>query len=103
MVCRRRAREDFHARHQECRHELGLPHKASHGGEWRSPGSFTAEFAITAFANIIAKSPVLEDQEQMISDAFDASLAGYAWVFGRALEVSIIPAVKADRITLRPL
>ena len=32
----------------------------------------------------IYESPVLEDKEQMIGDALDAFLAGYARVFGSA-------------------
>jgi hypothetical protein len=43
----------------------------------------------------IYESPVLEDQEQMIRDALDAFLAGYAQVFGRARLVSVRAPVKA--------
>ena len=43
----------------------------------------------------IYESPVLEDQDQMIRDALDAFLAGYAQVFGSARLVSMLPPVKA--------
>ena len=43
-------------------------------------------------AEYIYESPVLEDKEQMISDALDAFLAGYDRVFGRgALGVARAP------------
>jgi hypothetical protein len=37
----------------------------------------------------IFEAPVLEDKEQMISDALDVFLAGYARTFGRA-RVSVV-------------
>jgi hypothetical protein len=43
----------------------------------------------------IYESPVLEDKEQMISDALDVFLAGYTRVFGRGGITSQRPPVKA--------
>ena len=51
---------------------------------WKWRGCFTAEFSITAFANTSTNLPVLEDKEQMISDALDVFLAGFERVFGAA-------------------
>ena len=42
----------------------------------------------------IYESPVLEDKEQMISDALDAFLAGFEKVFGTAVNLPRAP-VKA--------
>ena len=81
---------------RECRHELGFRRKASRPhprSNW--PGYFTAASSITAFANTSTNLPVLEDKEQMISDALDVFLAGFERVFGRARPVSMRPPVKA--------
>jgi hypothetical protein len=69
---------------RECRHEAGLPLQ-------RKPSAPELELAWVFHSGIfyygvrkyIYESPVLEDKEQMISDALDAFLAGYQQVFGR--------------------
>ena len=67
---------------RECRHEAGLPAQGKPTAselKWR--GCFTAEFFITGFANT-STNRLLEDKEQMISDALDVFLAGFERVFG---------------------
>jgi hypothetical protein len=68
---------------RECRHEAGLPAQ-------NKPTTSELEIAWVFHSGIfyygvrkyIYESPVLEDKEQMISDALDVFLAGFERVFG---------------------
>jgi hypothetical protein len=69
----------------ECRHEAGLPKQSQ-------PSASELEMAWVLQSGIfyygvrkyIFESPVLEDKEQMISDALDVFLAGFERVFAAA-------------------
>src|SRR6478609_11180558 len=79
----------------ECRHEAGLPAR-------RKPTASELEMAWVFHSGIfyygvrkyIYESPVLEDKEQMISDALDVFLAGYDRVFGRGRTGAVHAPVK---------
>lgn len=80
---------------RECRHEVGLP--AQNGptaAELEMAWVFHSGIFYYGVRKFIYESPVLESKEQMISDAVDAFLAGFARVFGEA-EAVRIPPVKA--------
>ena len=81
---------------RECRHELGLPAQSKPtASEIEMAWVFHSGIFYYGVRKYIYKSPVLEDQDQMIRDALDAFLAGYSQVFGRARLVSMRPPVKA--------
>ncbi len=81
---------------RECRHELGLPAQSRPTApEIELAWVFHSGIFYYGVRKYIYESPVLEDQEQMIHDALDAFLSGYARVFGRSRPVSMRPAVKA--------
>ena len=69
---------------RECRHEMGLPAQAKPTApELELAWVFHSGIFYHGVRKYIYESPVLEDKEQMISDALDAFLAGYDRVFGR--------------------
>ena len=81
---------------RECRHDLGLPAQSKPmAPEIELAWVFHSGIFYYGVRKYIYESPVLEDQEQMISDALDAFLAGYSRVFGRTPAVTIRPPVKA--------
>jgi AcrR family transcriptional regulator len=70
---------------RECRHEMGLPAQAKPtAAELELAWVFHSGIFYHGVRKYIYESAVLEDKEQMISDALDAFLAGYDRVFGRA-------------------
>jgi AcrR family transcriptional regulator len=69
---------------RECRHEVGLPVQSKpSAAEIELAWVFHSGIFYYGVRKYIFAAPVLEDKEQMISDALDAFLAGYARVFGR--------------------
>jgi AcrR family transcriptional regulator len=81
---------------RECRHDLGLPAQSRPTApEIELAWVFHSGIFYYGVRKYIYESPVLEDQEQMIRDALDAFLAGYAQVFGGARVVSMRSPVKA--------
>jgi AcrR family transcriptional regulator len=84
---------------KECRHEAGLPAQSR-------PTAFELEMVWVFHSGIfyygvrkyIYESPVLEDKQQMISDAVDAYLAGFERVFGAAVGARSSVAKVADRV-----
>jgi len=79
----------------ECRHEVGLPsHNKPTAAELEIAWVFHSGIFYYGVRKYIYESPVLEDKEQMISDALDAFLAGYEKVFGSAANLPRAP-VKA--------
>ena len=80
---------------RECRHEAGLPsHNKPTAAELEMAWVFHSGIFYYGVRKYIYESPVLEDKEQMISDALDAFLAGYEKVFGSAVNLPRAP-VKA--------
>ncbi len=79
---------------RECRHEVGLPaqNKPS-AAELEMAWIFHSGIFYHGVRKFIYEAPVLESKEQMIADAVDAFLAGFAKVFGQAEPVRA-PAVK---------
>src|SRR5437879_1442371 len=68
---------------RECRHVAGLPvHSRPSAAELELACVFHGVIFYYGVRKFIYDSPALEDKEQMISDALDAFLAGYAGVFG---------------------
>ena len=68
----------------ECRHEAGLPpHNKPTAAELEMAWVFHSGIFYYGVRKYIYESPVLEDKEQMISDALDAFLAGFERVFGQ--------------------
>ncbi len=73
---------------RECRHEAGLPAQ-------NKPGATELELAWVFHGGIfyygvrkyIYESPVLEDKEQMISDALDVFLAGFERIYKAAFDL----------------
>jgi hypothetical protein len=69
---------------RECRHEMGLSAQSRPTApELELAWVFHSGIFYHGVRKYIYESPVLEDKEQMISDALDAFLAGYDRVFGR--------------------
>jgi AcrR family transcriptional regulator len=81
---------------RECRHEMGLPvQNKPTAPELELAWVFHSGIFYHGVRKYIYESPVLEDKEQMISDALDAFLAGYQRVFGRTNVRTMRPPVKA--------
>src|ERR1700751_2527371 len=69
---------------RECRNEMGLPSQGKPtAAELELAWVFHSGIFYYGVRKYIYEAPVLEDKEQMISDALDAFLAGYDRVFGR--------------------
>jgi AcrR family transcriptional regulator len=80
---------------RECRYEAGLPtHSKPTASELEMAWVFHGGIFYYGVRKYIYESPVLEDKEQMISDALNAFLAGFKRVFGTAV-VSVRAPVKA--------
>jgi AcrR family transcriptional regulator len=81
---------------KECRHEVGLvaQNKPS-PAELEMAWVFHSGIFYYGVRKFIYESPVLESKEQMISDAVDAFLAGFAQVFGEAESASKQPVKEA--------
>src|ERR1700724_4126604 len=80
---------------RECRHEAGLPsHNKPTAAELEMAWVFHSGIFYYGVRKYIYESPVLENKEQMISDALDAFLVGFERVFGTAAGVHHSP-VKA--------
>jgi AcrR family transcriptional regulator len=70
---------------RECRHEAGLPAEIRPtAAEIEMAWVFHSGIFYYGVRKYIYDSPVLEDKEQMIADAVEAFLAGFARVFGAA-------------------
>jgi len=81
---------------RECRHEAGLPAQGKPSApELELAWVFHSGIFYYGVRKYIYEAPVLEDKEQMISDALDAFLAGYKRVFGRARASVIRTPVQA--------
>ena len=81
---------------RECRHEVGLPSQTKpSAAELEMAWVFHSGIFYYGVRKFIYEAPVLESKEQMISDAVDAFLAGFAQVFGEMEVVRRRPAVKA--------
>jgi AcrR family transcriptional regulator len=80
---------------RECRHEAALPalNKLT-AAELEMAWVFHSGIFYYGVRKYIYESPVLEDKEQMISDAVEAFLAGFERVFGTAAGPRHVP-VKA--------
>jgi hypothetical protein len=80
---------------RECRYDAGLPaHGKPTASELEMAWVFHGGIFYYGVRKYIYESPVLEDKEQMISDALDVFLAGFERVFGAAV-VSARAPVKA--------
>src|ERR1700742_673417 len=80
---------------RECRHEAGLPPQTRPtASELEMAWVFHSGIFYYGVRKYIYESPVLEDKAEMISDAVDAFLAGFAQVFGAA-QTTVTPPVKA--------
>jgi len=80
---------------RECRHEAGLSTQSKpSAAEIEMAWVFHSGIFYYGVRKFIYESPVLESKEQMISDAVDAFLAGFAHVFGQTEDVRR-PPVKA--------
>jgi AcrR family transcriptional regulator len=72
---------------RECRSELGLPVQGKPtAAELELAWVFHGGIFYYGVRKYIYESHVLDDKEQMISDALDTFLAGYAKTFGPAIE-----------------
>ncbi len=70
---------------RECRHDAGLPPEIrATAAEIEMAWVFHSGIFYYGVRKYIYDSPVLEDKEQMIADAVEAFLAGFARVFGNA-------------------
>src|SRR4051812_41337130 len=70
---------------KECRHEAGLPAQPRPtAAELEMAWVFHSGIFYYGVRKYIYESPVLEDKQQMISDALDVFLAGFERVFGSA-------------------
>jgi AcrR family transcriptional regulator len=79
---------------RECRHEAGLPAQDKPtASELEMAWVFHSGIFYYGVRKYIYESPVLEEKEQMISDALDVFLAGFEKVFGEAARGR--PPVKA--------
>ena len=80
---------------RECRHEVGLSAQSRlNPAELEMAWVFHSGIFYYGVRKFIYEAPVLESKEQMISDAVDAFLAGFASVFGEKEDVRR-PPVKA--------
>ena len=80
---------------RECRHEVGLSAQTKpSAAELEMAWVFHSGIFYYGVRKFIYEAPVLESKEQMISDAVDAFLAGFAHVFGETEDVRR-PPVKA--------
>ena len=80
---------------RECRHEAGLPVQSKPtASELEMAWVFHSGIFYYGVRKYIYESPVLEDKEQMISNALDVFLAGFERVFGAAVTPGRAP-VKA--------
>jgi hypothetical protein len=80
---------------RECRHEAGLPVQSKPtAAELEMAWVFHGGIFYYGVRKYIYESVVLEDKEQMISDALDVFLAGFEQVFGAAVGARQ-PPVKA--------
>src|SRR6266853_4415639 len=80
---------------RECRHEAGLPAQSKPTpSELEVVWVFHSGIFYYGVRKYIYESPVLEEKEQMISDALDVFLAGFERVFGAAVAPGRAP-VKA--------
>ena len=80
---------------KECRHEAGLSAQTKpSAAELEMAWVFQSGIFYYGVRKFIYEAPVLESKQQMISDAVDAFLAGFASVFGQAEDIRR-PAVKA--------
>jgi AcrR family transcriptional regulator len=80
---------------RECRHEAGLPVQSKPtAAELEMAWVFHGGIFYYGVRKYIYESVVLEDKDQMISDALEVFLAGFERVFGTAVDASQ-PAVKA--------
>jgi AcrR family transcriptional regulator len=78
---------------RECRHEVGLPtQNRPTAAELEMAWVFHSGIFYYGVRKFIYEAPVLESKEQMISDAVDAFLAGFAKVFGEREAVRNPPA-----------
>ena len=69
---------------RECRHEVGLPAQNKPSpAELEMAWVFHSGIFYHGVRKFIYEAPVLESKQQMISDAVDAFLAGFAKVFGQ--------------------
>jgi AcrR family transcriptional regulator len=76
----------------ECRHEAGLPVQGNPTvSELEMAWVFHSGIFYYGVRKYIYESPVLEDKEQMISDALDVFLAGFERVFGAAGSPTRVP------------
>jgi AcrR family transcriptional regulator len=81
---------------RECRHEMGLAVQSKPTApELELAWVFHSGIFYHGVRKYIYESPVLENREQMISDALDAFLAGYQRVFGGSDVRTMRPPVKA--------
>jgi len=77
---------------KECRHEAGFPVQSRpSAAELELAWVFHGGIFYYGVRKFIYGSPALEDKEQMIGDALDAFLTGYARVFGAATELRLTP------------
>jgi AcrR family transcriptional regulator len=68
---------------RECRHEAGLAAQAKpSAAELEMAWVFHSGIFYYGVRKFVYEAPVLESKEQMISDAVDAFIAGFAHVFG---------------------
>jgi AcrR family transcriptional regulator len=80
---------------RECRHEAGLPVQSKPtAAELEMAWVFHGGIFYYGVRKYIYESVVLEDKDQMISDALDVFLAGFEQVSGRTVDAPR-PAVKA--------
>jgi hypothetical protein len=69
---------------RECRHEAGLPAQGKPtAAELEMAWVFHSGIFYYGVRKYIYESPVLEDKEQVISDALDVFLAGFGQVFAK--------------------
>jgi AcrR family transcriptional regulator len=81
---------------KECRHEAGLPAQSKPtASELEMAWVFHSGIFYYGVRKYIYEAPVLEDKEQMISDALQAFLAGFERLFGAASVTARRPSVKA--------
>ena len=81
---------------RECRHEAGLPVQGRPtASELEMAWVFHGGIFYYGIRKYIYESVVLEDKEQMISDALQAFLAGFERLFGAAAVATRRPPVKA--------
>jgi hypothetical protein len=81
---------------RECRHEAGLPVQSKPSApELELAWVFHSGIFYYGVRKYIYEAPILEDKEQMISDALEAFLVGYERVFGCARASVVRTAVKA--------